>query len=106
MPGNVTNLALKKGRRRTELLRDIVGNPFRPVSINPVWLTPTVTSLAAAAYEERFLPSGELDTARLAVLADGLEDAGCDNANILTHLRVPVSHVRGCWVLDLLLCRC
>jgi hypothetical protein len=85
------------------LLRDIFGNLFRPVSINPVWLTSQVVSLASVAYEDRNLPSGELDTARLGVVADGLEDAGCDNADILGHLRSPGPHVRGCWVLDLLL---
>jgi hypothetical protein len=85
------------------LLRDLFGNPFRPVAINAFWLTPSVRSLATAAYEERILPSGELDTARLAVLADALEEAGCDNADILTHLRSPGPHVRGCWAVDLLL---
>jgi hypothetical protein len=84
------------------LLREIVGNPFRPVSLDPAWLTPTVTDLATAAYEERALPSGELDTARLAVLADALEEAGCENADILGHLRAPGPHVRGCWAVDLL----
>ncbi len=69
----------------------------------PAWLTPTVTSLAIAAYEERSLPSGELDTARLAILADALEDAECDNTDILTHLRGPGPHVRGCWPVDLCL---
>ncbi len=87
----------------SHLLRCIFGNPFRPVSINPTWLTPTVTNLAATAYQERILPSGELDTARLSVLADALEEAGCDNSDILTHLRGPGPHVRGCWVVDMLL---
>jgi hypothetical protein len=77
------------------LLRDIFANPFRPVSIQPAWLTPTVVSLASVAYEERNLPSGELDNSRLAVLADALEDAGCANADILGHLRSAGPHVRG-----------
>jgi hypothetical protein len=85
------------------LMRDIFGNPFRPVSLNPAWLTPTVTTLASAAYEDRNLPSGELDAARLAILADALEEAECDNADILNHLRSPAPHVRGCWAVDLLL---
>jgi hypothetical protein len=85
------------------LLRDLIGNPFRPVSIDTAWLTPTVCRLATIGYEERSLPSGELDTARLAVLADALEDAGCQDADMLTHLRGPGPHVRGCWALDLLL---
>ena len=59
--------------------------------------------LATAAYEERILPAGTLDSDRLAVLADALEDAGCDNEDILSHLRGPGPHVRGCWVVDLLL---
>jgi hypothetical protein len=44
-----------------------------------------------------------LETTRLAVLADALEDAGCDNAEILDHCHQPSEHVRGCWVLDLVL---
>ena len=98
------------------LISCIFGNPYRPVSINPAWLTPPVVLLAYAACEKRALPSGELDTARLraqpsgeldterlSVLADALEEAGCDNADILSHLRGPGPHIRGCWVLDLLL---
>lgn len=86
-----------------EILRDIFGNPFRSVSINPTWLTPTVLALAQAAYEERILPSGTLDNSRLAVLGDSLEDAGSTNQDILNHLREPSVHVRGCHVVDLLL---
>ena len=85
------------------IVRDILGNPFRLASINPIWLTPTVSSLAQSAYDERIMPSGELDPERLAVLSDALEEAGCDNEDILNHLRSPGPHVRGCWVLDLLL---
>jgi hypothetical protein len=89
--------------KHSGLLRDIFGSPFRPVSIDPAWLTPDVTSLAIAAYEERSLPSGELDAARLAVLADALEDASCTEASLLDHLRSPGPHVRGCFAVDLLL---
>jgi len=85
------------------LFRDIAGNPFRPVSLDPAWRTPTVRALAEAAYDDRILPAGTLDPDRLAVLADALEEAGCDNADILSHLRGPGPHVRGCWVVDLLL---
>jgi hypothetical protein len=84
------------------LLRDIFGNPFRPVAIDPACRA-AVTNLATAAYEERHLPAGHLDPDRQAVLADALEDAGCTDADILGHLRDPGPHVRGCWVLDLLL---
>ena len=85
------------------LFREILGNPFRPSAFHRRWLTPTVTYLATIAYEERALPSGKLDTTRLAILADALEETGCDNQEILGHLRSPGPHFRGCHVLDLLL---
>lgn len=62
-----------------------------------------MASLASLAYEHPVLPSGHLDSARLAVLSDALEEAGCDDAEILSHLRSPGPHVRGCWALDLVL---
>jgi hypothetical protein len=88
---------------QADLARDIYGNPFRPVSLDPTWRTSIVTALATPAYEERHLPAGTLDTQRLAILADALEDAGCTDEQILGHLRGPGPHVRGCWVVDLLL---
>jgi len=96
-----TELAAQAG-----LLRDILGNPFRPVAVDPAWLTwngGTIPKLAQAIYEERRLPDGTLDADRLAVLADALEEAGCTAADILSHCRQPGEHVRGCWVLDLIL---
>jgi hypothetical protein len=93
----------EEGAAQAHLLRDIFGNPFRPATISPAWLTPTVKNLATAAYENRTLSAGTLEHARLAVLADALEDAGCTNSDILYHLRCPGPHVRGCWALDLLL---
>src|SRR5262249_4515682 len=72
-----------------QILRDTFGNPFRPVTISPTWQTPPVTSLAPAAYEERSMPSGELEPARLAILADALEEAGCQEQLVLDHLRSP-----------------
>jgi hypothetical protein len=90
---------------QARLARDVFGNPFRPVTIMPALLSPTVTGLAAVAYEQRALPSGHLDPARLAVLADALEDAGCADPDLLGHLRSPGPHVRGCWALDLILCK-
>jgi hypothetical protein len=50
-----------------------------------------------------FVGKSTLDPDRLAILADALEDAGCDNTDILSHLRGQGPHVRGCWVVDLLL---
>jgi hypothetical protein len=95
--------AVQETSIQADLLRDVIGNPFRPAAVDPAWLTPTPTGLATAAYEERTLPSGELDPARLSVLADALEDAGCSDADLLGHLRSPGPHVRGCWALDLIL---
>jgi hypothetical protein len=85
---------------QARILRDVFGNPFRPVAFNPAWLAGPVPDLAEAAYTERIMPSGELGPVRLAVLADALEDNGADPA-ILDHLRGPGPHVRGCWVVDL-----
>ena len=92
------------------LLRDIFGPlPFRQVHIDPAWLTwngGAVTKLAEAAYAERSLPAGTLESHRLAVLADALEEAGCTEPEILGHCRQQErNHVRGCWVVDLLLGR-
>lgn len=84
------------------LFHDVFSDAFRPVAVDPAWLTPTVVTLAQAAYDERLMPSGVLDTARLGVLADALEDAACTDA-ILSHLRSPGPHVRACWALDLIL---
>src|SRR5262249_22761922 len=87
------------------LIRCIFGNPFRPTLLKRAWQTPTATALAQAAYDERALPSGHLAPARLVVLADALEEAGCDSAEVLDHLRSAGPHVRGCWALDLILGR-
>jgi hypothetical protein len=88
------------------LLREVLGNPFRPATIEKSWLKwrdSTIPNLAQAAYDDRELPSGHLKADKLAILADALEEAGCTNADILRHLRGPGPHVRGCWVVDLLL---
>ena len=80
------------------MLRCVVGNPFRPVRPRPSWLTwhgGTVVRLAEQVYHGR-------RTGDLPVLADALEEAGCDNADILEHCRGPGPHARGCWLLDLL----
>jgi hypothetical protein len=90
------------GRAQSALLRDMFGPlPFRLVSLDPSWLSwneATVPKLVNSIAEER-RPEG------LPVLADALEEAGCDNADVLTHCRGPGEHVRGCWVIDLVLGR-
>jgi hypothetical protein len=88
-------------RAQADLLRDLVGpDPFHTPAIDPAWRPPAVVALAQAAYEERQLPDGLLDPARLGVLADALEEAGCDDEHLLAHLRGPGPHPRGCFALD------
>ena len=93
-------------REQVRLLRCIFHNPFCPVNLSSAvqgWNDGLVVRLARSAYEERHLPGGTLDNGRLMILADALEEAGCTDAEILSHLRGPGPHVRGCWVVDTLL---
>lgn len=78
------------------VLRDIFGNPFRPASIDPAWLSSNVVALARTIYEERAFD-------RMPELADALEAAGCHAVDILDHCRQAEPHVRGCWVVDAIL---
>jgi hypothetical protein len=81
------------------LLHCIFGNPFRPAAFSPDWRTDTAVSLCRTMYESR-------DFSAMPILADALQDAGCDSADILTHCRdTSLTHVRGCWVVDLLLAK-
>ena len=80
------------------LLRDIFGNPFRPVAVDPAWLTETAVGIARGIYEDRAFE-------RMPILADALQDAGCEDAEVLSHCREPGTHVRGCWVVELMLGR-
>ena len=86
------------------LLREVYGNPYRPVPLPPHWRTPDVAALACAAYDDGVMPKGELDPVRLAILGDALEEAGA-GGEVLDHLRGPGPHVRGCWAVDLVLGR-
>jgi hypothetical protein len=78
------------------LIRCLAGNPFRPAAFDPAWRTATVAALAEGIYQERAFD-------RMPILADALQDAGCDNPEILQHCRGPEPHCRGCWVVDLIL---
>jgi hypothetical protein len=80
------------------LVHCVFGNPFRPCIPESGWLTDTVVNLAQIIYDERAFD-------RMPELADALENAGCTQADILEHCRGPGPHVRGCWVIDLLLGR-
>jgi hypothetical protein len=86
----------KEFRIQAHLLRDIFGNPFRPVTVDPSWLgwkDGTVVQLARSIYDDRRF--GDLP-----ILADALEESGCSDPDILGHCRGPGPHVRGCWVVD------
>jgi hypothetical protein len=86
-------------RAQCDLLRDVFGNPFRPPAVQHAWLRwndGTIPRLARAIYDDRAFN-------RLGILADALEDAGCTDVAILKHCRQPAEHVRGCWLVDLLL---
>lgn len=86
-----------EGQVQATLLRDLFGLlPIGSVAIDSAWLTSDVVALATSIYEYRAFD-------RLPILADALQEAGCDNEDILTHLRSDGPHVRGCWALDLVL---
>jgi hypothetical protein len=99
------DLAVEMGRMRAaaeqaQFIRCIFGPlPFRPITLDPAWLTwqdGLLVSMAQQMYE-----SG--DFTDLPILADALEEAGCTDADILSHCRSGGEHVRGCWVVDALL---
>jgi hypothetical protein len=83
-------------REQCAWLRCLFANPFRPVTFSPEWRTDTAIALARQMYDSR-------DFTAMPILADALQDAGCDNEGILDHCRGEGPHVRGCWVVDLVL---
>jgi hypothetical protein len=87
---------LSRQRHLTRLLRCILGNPFRPVTTVPSWLTPSVKALAQIIYDERTFD-------QMPILGDELAKSGCADKEILGHCRGSGPHVRGCWVVDLVL---
>lgn len=80
-------------RCQAKILRDIIGNPFRPSTLNPFWRTSNALALAQLNYDDR-------QFADMPILADALEDAGCDNDTILSHCRgnTPTFAAAGCWI--------
>jgi hypothetical protein len=78
------------------LINEVHGNPFRPVAFSLKWRTGAAVSLARQMYETR-------DFSAAPILADALEEAGCTDGTVLDHLRGPGLHIRGCWVVDLVL---
>jgi hypothetical protein len=90
------NKPTEEKRHLAELVRDLFGNPYRPVKFDRSWRTSTAVGLADGIYADRAFD-------RLPILADALEEAGCDNADMLAHCRGDGPHARGCWVVDLVL---
>jgi hypothetical protein len=78
------------------LVRDIFGNPFHRVILGPARLATDVVALGRSIYDGHTF-------SRMPELADSLERAGCRDGRVLAHLRQPGEHVRGCWLLDLVL---
>lgn len=84
---------------QSAVLSDLFLNVFQSVSIAPAWLSwknGTVPTIARVMYDK-----GDFDA--MPILADALEEAGCTNDDILRHCRLSGDHIRGCWLLDLLL---
>jgi hypothetical protein len=82
--------------QQAHLLRDIFGNPFRPVSLDRSRLNDKTRSVARTIYDKGLF-------ADLPRLGRALKDAGCANQELLDHCQWPTRHVRGCWVVDLVL---
>lgn len=83
--------------RQARLLQEMFGNPFRPVACDELWLTTDVLAMAKGIYQDRAFD-------RMPILADALQDAGCSTDSVLNHCRAEYyPHVRGCWVIDMLL---
>jgi hypothetical protein len=91
------SLRARKAERAAQagLVRCVFGNPFRAVPPAP-WITNATVSIAQDIYDRR-------DFAALPMLADLLQKGGCPERAVLDHCRQPDEHVRGCWVVDLIL---
>jgi hypothetical protein len=88
-------------RRVEEGLPDVDNSPLNPaqVTFDPSWLVANNgIALKVAQAIDAWRAFGELP-----ILADALEEAGCDDARILRHLRGKMEHTRNCWVLRRLL---
>lgn len=97
--------AALSGARKTaraaqaDLVRDIF-NPWAPPLAPSVltWDGGTVPKFARVIYDGKHFD-------RMPILADAMEEAGCADPSILSHCRGPGPHVRGCWLVDLILAK-
>jgi hypothetical protein len=78
---------------QADLLRCVFGNPFRKPEVRfaPEWRTGTVIALAQQMHDAN-------EFGALPILADALQDAGCEDERVLAHCRAGCAHARGCWV--------
>jgi hypothetical protein len=96
--GQLTDWAAERAAQ-ADLLRDLFGNRFRTMEVAPAWLVwndGIIVHLARSILED-----GRFE--EIHILADALEEAGCSDQGILGHCRGPGPHVRGCWVVDIIL---
>jgi hypothetical protein len=92
--GNVARMVRRSPRLfPAQIIRCVLGNPHRHATLTAEWRTEAVVALSRGMYESR-------DFAAMPVLADALDDAGCDHPDILDHCRSDGPHIRGCWVVD------
>jgi hypothetical protein len=106
VPGSDEQQAQKEAaawedRAQCAALREVAGNLFRPVALDPAWLA----RAGGAALQLARLIYDNDQFSDLPFLADALLDAGCTNEALLAHCRAPGAHRRGCWAVDLLLRR-
>jgi len=92
----IDHVLAAESARLAVVVRDIFGNPFRPIAFSPSWRTSDAVALARTMYETR-------EFSAMPILADALQDAGCDSDDVLNHCRGEGPHVRGCWVVDMVL---
>ena len=98
-PGDGADAAQKREEhdgRFTDVLDEIAGDPFGWIDFDPNWRTFNAMCLARTIYATQ-------DYSLMPILADALQDAGYDVDDILNHCRAPGAHMRGCWVVDLVL---
>lgn len=86
---------LKWNHRAVRLCREWC-REYGRLYLQPAWRSPTVVSFASAIHADRAFD-------RLPILADALEEAGCDHPDLLAHCRRASPHADYCWLVDLLL---
>jgi hypothetical protein len=96
---HMAGLTPEELRCHADVLREVAGNPFAEIHLDPAlatWRDGTIPALAQTCYESN-------DYRMIGILGDALEEAGCNEPSILEHVRSKQDHYRGCWVVDLIL---